>query len=252
LSVLAQEAFSQGDSLLHQADPRVKIVLACALACAVAPGRSLEGALAALGAGLVLAGAARLPLGSVARRLLVVNGFTAFLWLVLPFTWPGDPAWALGPLTATRQGLAQALLVTLKCNALLLALLALVSTSRIADLGDALRRLRVPDKACCLLLFTFRYVHVVADEYQRLARAARMRGFVPGNNLHTYRTYAHLLGMILVRSADRAERVRQAMALRGFQGRFHPLRPMGGGKADPWLLLAGLAAVGVLARLSWG
>ena len=40
------------------------------------------------------------------------------------------------------------------------------------------------------------------------------------DSLHTYRSYACLVGMLLVKSFDRARRVRMAMLLRGFDGRF--------------------------------
>ena len=62
-------------------------------------------------------------------------------------------------------------------------------------LGRALASLRVPDKFSFLFLFTYRYLHVIAEEYGRLSTAARLRGFAPATNRHTYRTYAALVAM---------------------------------------------------------
>jgi cobalt/nickel transport system permease protein len=47
----------------------------------------------------------------------------------------------------------------------------------------------------------------------------RARCFRPGVNLHSYRSYAQLMGMLLVRSLDRAERVGEAMLCRGYAGK---------------------------------
>jgi len=41
--------------------------------------------------------------------------------------------------------------------------------------------------------------------------------------MHTYRTYAYVIGMLLVRAASRAQRVHQAMLCRGFKGTFYSL-----------------------------
>jgi cobalt/nickel transport system permease protein len=94
----------------------------------------------------------------------------------------------------------------------------------VITLGQALHNLRLPDKLCHLLLFTYRYLHVFELEYLRLVQAMKIRGFQPGTNVHTYRSYANLAAMLLVRSFDRAETVYQAMLCRGFRGVFYSLK----------------------------
>ena len=75
-----------------------------------------------------------------------------------------------------------------------------------------------------MLLFTYRYLYVFEQEFHRLVQAMKIRGFQPRTNLHTYRSYAYLAAMLLVRSYDRADRVFQAMLCRGFHGIFYSLR----------------------------
>lgn len=244
---LPQEPFSHGDSLLHKADPRAKLVAAAALALGIAVGRSLPAAGLALGLGVLLVLLARLPLAALGKRLLAANLFVLFLWLVVPFSAPGEPLLSLGPLQASRQGILLALLVTLKCNAILLTLLALVASSPLPALGYAMQRLGLPVSLCWLLLFSYRYIFVIGQEYLRLSRAAHLRCFVPRNNLHTYRTVANLFGMTLVKSWNRAQRVRQAMLLRGFEGEFHLLTMPRLGRAD--LLLAAILSAAAVALL---
>ena len=102
-------------------------------------------------------------------------------------------------------------------------MMALLSTSTIAALGHGLEKTGLPSRLCYLLLFSYRYIFVIEQEFRRLQRAAKMRNFIPKTNIHTYRTYGYLFGMTLVKSWDQAHRVHQAMILRGFEGRFIPL-----------------------------
>ena len=220
---MLEEIFSQGNSLLHQTDPRIKILASALLACVGATLHTVAAALAALGLGLALALAARLPPGRLVKRLVIINGFIAFLWIFLPFSTPGQPVFHLWHLTATREGLLLAFLITCKSNALVLIIMACIATSSIPTLGHALASLGLPDKFTFLLLISYRYLHVIFEEYNRLWTAAQVRGFLPRTNLHTYKAYGNLVAMVLIRSYDRAQRVYQAMVLRGFQGTFHSL-----------------------------
>ncbi|MGD9241015.1 MAG: energy-coupling factor transporter transmembrane component T, partial [Desulfobacterales bacterium] len=76
------------------------------------------------------------------------------------------------------------------------------------------------------------YIFVIEHEYLRLMRAAKIRGFRPGTNVNTYRTFAYIIGMLFVRSAARAERVHQAMLCRGFKGKFYSLQEFQIGSAS--------------------
>jgi cobalt/nickel transport system permease protein len=195
---------------------------------------------------MALAAIARLRIVEVLKRLLVVNGLVVCIWAVIPFTFPGEPLFRLGPLGAAREGIELAAQITLKSNAIVLAFMALVATIPFSTVGHALHWLRVPDKIVHLLLMTYRYIFVLEQEYQRLIRAARIRGFQPGTNLHTYRTYAYLVGMLFVRAIDRAERVRWAMICRGFKRKFYSLQEFRAG-AGSWvfLLLMSAAVLGI-------
>lgn len=246
------EPFSSGGSPLHRLDPRVKIVAGLALIATIALCRSFPTALTGLLLAVVLVLSARLNIGGVARRLLLVNGFVVFLWLTLPLTYPGTSIYAFGPFSLSREGIALALLISVKTNAAVLLLIGLFATSSIAELGNGLARLKVPAKLCLLLLFSYRYIFVIHQEYLRLVRAAKLRCFKAGTNIHTYRTTGYLFGMTLIKSHHRAHRVKQAMILRGFQGRFHTLYESKIGAAEIIFSLLSLASIAVLITLEWG
>ncbi len=242
------EQFSQGSSFLHRLDTRVKLISTFFLSLVLALCQSDLTALAGLVIGILLITAARLEMRQVCYRLLMVNAFVGFLWITLPLSYPGDRVFAVGVLSISSQGVALATLITMKTNAIILIITALLATSGTADLGHGLERLGMPRKLCLLLLFSYRYIFVIHQEYQRLARAARLRCFRPGTNLHTYRTYGYLFGMTLVKSCHRADRVRQAMMLRGFKGRFLTLNDSIPVRND--LLFLGAAVAGAFCLLA--
>lgn len=233
-----QERFSQGHSALHRVDPRAKLLGAVLLSLVLAISKTPEVAALGLGLGLLLLTVARLPLRPVLTRLLVVNGFTAFLWIMLPLTYGGEPLAVLMGLKLSAAGCALAWRITLKTNAVLSMLIALVATTSVPALGRAMRWWKVPAKLCLVFLFTYRYLFVIHDEYTKLRRAASMRCFVPKTSLATYRTFGYLLGMTLVRSYNRAQRVARAMDLRCFQGAFHSLDAPRAATRDIWSGLA--------------
>jgi cobalt/nickel transport system permease protein len=79
--------------------------------------------------------------------------------------------------------------------------------------------------------------------------AAKLRGFQPTTGLHTYRTVANLLGMVLVRGYDRSRRVYEAMVLRGFCGAFYTLRRFSAAPRDRVFLAAMIACLAAMAGL---
>ena len=139
--------------------------------------------------------------------------------------------------------------IAVRGNAIVLAMVVMLGHLSVVTLGHALDHLRVPNKLVHLLLFTVRYFDVLRREYSRLAAAMKMRGFRPKMSRHTYRSYGHLLGMLLVRSLERSERIVAAMKCRGFRGRFYLLDHFAFSAADLWfgataaLVLAGLAVL---------
>ncbi|OEU69565.1 MAG: cobalt ECF transporter T component CbiQ [Desulfovibrio sp. S3730MH75] len=231
------EPFVSGESFIHTSHPGFRVVCALLFSLVGALVMTLPATVVVFIAGLIFAIFARLPMLSLLKRLLFVNGFIIFLWLFLPFSRPGDPVFSVGPFTATTEGIIYAAVITLKSNGVVLAVTSLLSTMPIQLMGAGMQSVRLPDKLCRLFLFTWRYVHVMGEEFGKMKRAATMRGFVPRNSIMTYRTYAWLMGMLLVRSWDRAQVVWQAMLCRGFTGKFHTLNSFRV-KGGDWLLLA--------------
>jgi cobalt/nickel transport system permease protein len=218
-----EERFAEGSSPIHRTDPAVRVLAAVFYSFTVALADSLPALMLALLFSMLLSAIAQLPFKPLLRRLGAATGFLLLLWLVLPWSYPGDPLLRTGPLVVSRQGVWMCLLITCKTLAILIGFTALVATMHLSTLGHTLLRLGMPNKLVHLLLLAYRYIFVIQIEYQRLLRAAKLRNFRPATTMHTYRTYAYLLGMLFVRASERSARVHQAMKCRGFDGRFHSL-----------------------------
>jgi len=236
------------EAWIDRVDPRARILAAAALSLLVAVANRPEVLSAALVAAGLAVSTAGFRLGAVLLRLVPLNLLMLLLVLLLPLSTPGEPWAAWGPFHYSADGFWLAAKIALKGNAIVLALMLLLGTLETAALGHALSHLWVPEKLIHLLLFTVRYLDVLGREHARLTAAIKMRGFRPRMNRHTYRTYGHLAGMLLVRSLDRSERIVAAMKCRGFRGRFYLLDHFAFSRADAWFAAA---AVAVLCGLAW-
>ncbi|MCG8633698.1 MAG: cobalt ECF transporter T component CbiQ [Desulfobacterales bacterium] len=220
---MIDQSLENGNSPIHKLDPKIRIISAFFLSFAAALCDHAGVALGYLGLSLLLIRLAQLSPGQVLQRLKPLFWFLIMIWIFLPLTFTDDILFEYGWFKISYEGVVLSFRITLKAVSILLIFSALIVTMPIASLGAGLHQLRAPDKLVFLLLMTYRYIAVIQEEYQRLLRAARFRGFTPGTNLHSYRTFAYLAGMLFVRASHRAKRVYQAMLCRGFNQKFHTL-----------------------------
>lgn len=233
-------------------DPRMRIVMATVYSVVVVACVRIEVLALAFALSVVLLLASRLPTKRTLKRMAAMDGFILFMLVLLPFTVPGDPIFALWGFMASWQGLFRAVEIAMTANAVVLALLVLVGTMEPVMLGHALHALKMPERLVQLLMFSIRYIGTLREEYLRLRTAMKVRGFRPGTNWHTYRSYGYLVGMMLVRAVERSERILGAMKCRGFSGRIMMLHRFETTRTDFAFVLAASAAMAVLLLLDFG
>jgi cobalt/nickel transport system permease protein len=124
--------------------------------------------------------------------------------------------------------------------------LILVGVTGFADICRALERLGMPQAFAVQLLFLYRYIFVLIEEVARASRAREVRSF--GTKGKGIVPFGHIIGHLLMRTWQRAERIHMAMLARGFTGEFRTatrgtfgMRELG--------FTAGWAALFVLLRL---
>lgn len=214
------EEFAEGDSFFHKLDPRAKLLVFFPFVFLVAFSQNIEQVLVGLFISILMSFIAKLNPNRLFSRLIVVNIPIFVLWFFLPFSYSGKTILEIGRFSVTEEGLKYTILITIKANTIVLSTISLIGTSEIFSLAHAFIHLKVPSKIVHLFFFFYRYISVIHEEYESLKRAMIVRCFKPRTNIHTYRSIANLIGMLLVKSYDRSQRIYKAMLCRGFKGRF--------------------------------
>lgn len=209
-----------GSSILYHLDPRVKLICIVAFSIVVAISHKMPVLIFAVLLTSVMVILSGVQVGKLLHRMIMANVFIAVLWLFLPFTVVGSPFFSVGPFEASKEGTRYAVMLTLRSNAIILIMIVLMATTSVTSIVHALTRLRIPDSLVYLFFFTYRYAHEIVREYTRIHNAMKIRCFTPGTNIHTYKSCAYLVGMLLVNSYERGRRIREAMICRGFTGKF--------------------------------
>ena len=220
---MIKEPFAIKTSWIHRINPCIRIVYAVLYSFVITLMQQFPTLLTALFISIFLVFLARLDLREICKRLTIVFWFLIFVWIFLPITFGGEILYNAIFFNISNQGVILSAQITLKTTAILFVFISLITTMRIYTLGYALNNLKLSNKLVHLLLMTYRYIFVIENEYRRILTAIKIRGFRSQTNIHSYKTYAYLIGMIFVRALIRAERVHQAMLCRGFKGKFYTL-----------------------------
>jgi cobalt/nickel transport system permease protein len=90
----------------------------------------------------------------------------------------------------------------------------LIATTPMPELLRALRRAHVPEVLCSTVALLSRYLFLIADESRRMRRARAGRT-LRESRWAVWRALGTSVGLLFVRSVQRAERVHAAMRARG-------------------------------------
>ena len=234
------------DSPAHRLDPRAKLLATLAFVVAVVsfPKYEVSALTPFVFFPLLLAGAGGIPLGLIARRVAIVSPFAIMIGLFNPLL-DRAPGVQFGPV-ALSAGWVSFASILARFSLTMSAALVLTATTSFPALCQGLTALRVPRAFVVQLLFLYRYLFLLAEESGRLRRARDLRGI--GARGRTLRIAAAAMGVLFTRTLDRAERIYQAMAARGFDGTVRQLRTLRFCRSDA-LFLAGVAGGALALRL---
>ncbi len=221
--MIENEELAYKESLIHKLNPCIRLLCAVMLSFWVALSTDFKFILGCSILSFVFIVLTSISLKDVFKRLKPLFLFLIMIWIILPITFEGDVVFSFLYFDISIQGIEYCAMITIKSTTIILFFIALVATMTIGVIGHAMQKLYISDKFVFLVLMTYRYIFVISEEYQRLNRAAKIRGFVSKTNIHSYKTYAYIAGMLFVRASLRAKRVHQAMICRGFNGKFHTI-----------------------------
>jgi cobalt/nickel transport system permease protein len=215
-----------GTSILHRWDVRCKIVTILICSFTIASLRHLTPALTAIGFSVIMLLIARISFAKALLRLLAIFGFVGMLLAVMPFSVPGHHGDTvlvfngMDRLGLNLRGLHLAGTIAAKAIAIALLMEPLLATAPFPVTLHGLSRLGIPEMFGQMVLLSYRYLHVFRHEARRMSSGMQVRGFRKRTELATLRAVGNFVGMLFVRSFERAERVFDAMRARGYRGRF--------------------------------
>ncbi len=231
LSTLGRlDGLARQDTAIHRVDPRAKVVTTFVfIVCVVSFDRyEVLALLPFVLFPVVLASEGALPLGFLARILLVVSPFALLVGAFNPW-FDREIVTQIGGLEVSGGWVSYASIV-LRFLLTTAAALVLTATTSFNGVCLALEKLRVPDVFVTQLLLLYRYIFVLGEESLRMAQARRLRAF--GRRGMGLRVYTQMLGQLLLRTVARAQRIYLAMKCRGFDGRVRMARRLHFGAAD--------------------
>lgn len=197
-----------------KADPRVKLVALIAFLVTAAFSTSLGATVAIFIASVVLAVGSMIPARHLIYGLAPATPFIAAAFLAVVLT----------------GSLVNAVLLTLRVSASVLAAVLFSSTTPILGQARALQWFKIPPIIVSTMIFAYRFIFVFIDELERmkLARTARGLEMRKGNVLKRWlmQTIGQTIGMLLVRVNNRAVRVFDSLRGRGFTGKIMSLKPL--------------------------
>ena len=231
------DRFAHLASPMQRWDPRFKTFSLGLFILSVALVKAIPLSAMALTAALMLVWMAGLPPHFIAGGVKWVMLFLLPFFIIMPLSYPGEPAFRLVGLPFAWEGLRLAVLIVLKAVAIVLTAYAIFGSSRFDISLLALQRLKCPRIIVQMLLFTYRYIFVFLAEMRRMDIAMSARGFVKKADRRTLRVIGNFIGTLLIRSFERTERIYKAMLSKGYQGEFHTLVKFAAVRAD-WVKAA--------------
>lgn len=196
-------------SPIHNWDPRAKLIAILCLIFAIVFIPDLRIAGIGLVIALALVFISRIPFGFMLKHLTWVIMFIVPLFVIVSLTPSG--------------GVERASLISIKALSAVILIFPMIGTMRFDTTVKALEKLKIPNKLVQMIMFTYRYIFVFIEEVQRMFRSLTSRGFSRGISIYTMSTTGKLIGMLFVRSHERAERVYSAMVSRGYEGSLQTL-----------------------------
>jgi len=229
------DRLSYGQTLVHRLDPRAKVIATFLFLLTVVSYPKYEiVALAPLFLyPVLLMTLGEIPVRFIMRKVLFVSPFAVFIGIFNPLLDPGT--FAVLPGVHVSAGWISFASILLKFALTISAALLLIATTSFPGVCHALRRLGFPALFVSQLLFLYRYLFVLAEEAMRIIRARDMRSF--GRRGTGMRVFGRVVGILFLRTVDRAERVYYAMLSRGFAGDIPSLRRSRMAPADLMFLL---------------
>lgn len=218
-----------GNSVLHRADPRTKIIWSILLIIAVFIADNIYSyvmMIALVGIILVMSEVpVRVTLRGI-KPLLIILIITAAINI---FTYPGNTVLvSLGVFKITLEGIFQAVIVAIRLSLMVIIGSLLTLTTTPIALTDGLEKLLTPLKKikvpvhemAMMMSIALRFIPTLLEETDKIIKAQSSRGadFDTGNFIERAKSFIPVLIPLFVSAFKRAEELATAMESRCYRG----------------------------------
>jgi cobalt/nickel transport system permease protein len=240
------DLLAHGNSAIHRLDGRAKVLVTLAFIISVVSFGKYE--LAALFPffifPVIMIVRTGLPPLYIARKIALLCPFVLVVGIFNP-VFDRQILVHLGPL-GISGGWVSFASILVRSILTVGAAFILVGVTGFTAVCQAMEQLGMPRIFAVQLHFLYRYIFVLVEEGVRVSRARELRSF--GSKGRGMRSYVSLIGNLLLRTWERAERIHVAMLARGFTGQFHARQTSRFGDRE-LLFLLGWSALFIVLRV---
>ncbi len=251
------DQLSRKDSPIHRLHPLAKLLVTAVYLFTVISFDSyqISALIPYLLYPLLLLWLADIPLGLIFKRVLLVEPLIIGIGILNPIFSQGSVSIEIGLYNwEIPSGWIIFVSIVIKCTLTVSAGLCYLVTTGMERIAQTLRLLRVPRIFVLQLVLTYRYISVLLRQLGRTVRAYHLRAPGPGKKYWPKRrkgidrsAWGSLLGQMILRTFDRAERIYISMRLRHFHGEYYSGPPQRFRLRD-LLFCLGCSAIFIAAR----
>lgn len=211
------DMLSYKNTIIHRIDPRIKLIVTFVFILTVVsfPKYELSGMIPFFLFPVMLSSLGDIPVKFILKKLLVVSPFVIFVGVFNPLLDTATMHEFYG--IKISGGWISFASIIIRFILTISSALLLIATTSFPGVCYGLQRLSLPNVFVSQMLFIYRYIFVLMDETMTIVRARNMRSF--GKRGAGIKVFINIIGVILVRTIEKAERIYRAMLSRGFDGR---------------------------------
>lgn len=221
--------YVNGNSLIHQLDPRTKLILSFCFIIIVFLANNLWSNLVIIALVVLTIVLSKLPIKFLIdglKPILFVVAFTSLLHLF--FTKGGHTYIAWHSITIEHNGVMQAIIIAIRLILLVLMTSVLTLTTSPISITDGtesllspLKKIKFPVHELALMLsISLRFIPTLIDETDKIMKAQMSRGsdITVGSLNQRIKAIVPMLVPLFVSAFNRAEDLALAMEVRGYKG----------------------------------
>ena len=228
LSDIKLGQYFPGKSIIHNIDPRVKILLTMAIVIMVFIGQNYAALAFLILLAIFIMAISKIPLKMYFKSMKVILFVILFTSVLNLFYGKGNIIFKLGFLNITEGGINNSIFIAARLFTMIFISSALTFTTSPTDLTDALEKILSPLKIfkvkvhelAMMMTIALRFVPTLLEETDKITSAQKARGADPesGSALQRAKALIPILIPLFISSFRRAYELSIAMECRCYQG----------------------------------